>query len=245
MRLLLIHADKFSYQVTERVPGVKETRSLTDSEREGVLQDCLVAFIAVEKEDEQDLGKIVDNAVKEMGKLADELAVRRILLYPYAHLAPALSSPSAAVESLKRMAASLEGYEVTTAAFGWYKAFDLICKGHPRSESYREISATKTKSVEKGVRGREHPVCRMSQRMREIFLSQGLDEMINPSIVNEDDVYKQYGPEAPLILDRVFYLAGLVRPDIGISDNQLKIINQITPDFSGKERLQEVLRDYK
>ncbi len=245
MRLLLIHADKFNYQVTERVAEVREATPLTESEREAVLQDCLAVLIAVEKEDERDLGMVVDRAAGEVRKLAEELKVRRILLYPYAHLAPVLSSPSAAMEALKRIAASLEGYEVTTAAFGWYKSFNLICKGHPRSESYREISATKAQSVKKEVRGKEHPVCRMSQRMREIFLAQGLDEMINPSIVNEEDVYKQYGPEAPLILDRVFYLAGLVRPDIGISDSQLKSINQIVPDFSGKEKLQEILRDYK
>ncbi len=245
MRLLLIHADKFSYQVTERVAELKGAASLPESEQGATLQDCLVVFIAVEKEDEQDLGMVVDRAAGEVRKLAKELAVRRILLYPYAHLAPALSSPSAAIEALQRTAASLEGYEVTAAAFGWYKSFNLICKGHPRSESFREISATEARIEEKGVRGKEHPVCRMSQRLREIFLAQGLDEMINPAIINEEDVYKQYGPEAPLILDRVFYLASLVRPDIGISDSQLKRINQIVPDFSGKERLQEVFRDYK
>lgn len=245
MRLLLIHADKFNYQVTERVPELKGGAFLPESGQGATLSDCLVVFIAVEKEDERDLGKVVDNTVKEVKKLAKELAVRKILLYPYAHLAPTLSSPSAAIEALQRTAASLKSYEVTTAAFGWYKSFNLVCKGHPRSESYREISATKGRVGEKVVRGKEHPVSRMSQRMREIFLAQGLDEMINPAIVNEEDVYKQYGPEAPLILDRVFYLAGLVRPDIGISDRQLKKIKQIVPDFSGKERLQEVLRDYK
>jgi O-phosphoseryl-tRNA synthetase len=34
-------------------------------------------------------------------------------------------------------------------------------------------------------------------------------ETINPVFIEEEHVYRQFGPEAPAVLDRCFYLAGL------------------------------------
>ncbi|HOX28294.1 MAG TPA: O-phosphoserine--tRNA ligase, partial [bacterium] len=93
--------------------------------------------------------------------------------------------------------------------------------------------------------GHEHPVAEICQRFREVFLELGLDEMINPAIVEDTHVYKQYGPEAPLILDRVFYIAGLDRADIGLSKSKLDLINEIVPGFSREEELRTLLREYK
>ncbi|MDI6703503.1 MAG: O-phosphoserine--tRNA ligase [bacterium] len=95
--------------------------------------------------------------------------------------------------------------------------------------------------------GREHPVCNLIQRFREIFLRFGLNEVINPVIIDERDVYLQYGEEAPLILDRVYYLAALDRPDIGLSKERLERIKEIIPDFDIRKReiLQGIFRRFK
>jgi O-phosphoseryl-tRNA synthetase len=85
----------------------------------------------------------------------------------------------------------------------------------------------------------------MTAKFRDIFLDLGFDEVINPMIVDEGEVYLQYGEEAPLILDRVFYLAGLDRADIGLSEERLKKIKEIIPGFNRKEQLQQFLRDFK
>ena len=42
----------------------------------------------------------------------------------------------------------------------------------------------------------------------------GFDEAENPIIVDEQEVYRQFGPEAMAVLDRVFYLGGLPRPNV-------------------------------
>ncbi|MFC1790364.1 hypothetical protein ACFLZP_02690 [Patescibacteria group bacterium] len=93
--------------------------------------------------------------------------------------------------------------------------------------------------------GKKHPLHSLDSLFREIFLSYGFDEIELPSIVAEQEVYKQYGPEAPLILDRVFYLAGLPRKELGISDEKKDLIKKIAPGFDKFDELKRIFRDYK
>ena len=93
--------------------------------------------------------------------------------------------------------------------------------------------------------GQAHPVCALTERLRHIFLSLGLDEVVNPAIVDEKEIDLQYGPAASLILDRVYYLAGLDRPEVGLSDARMAKIQEIVPGFDSKEKLQFFLRKFK
>jgi O-phosphoseryl-tRNA synthetase len=97
-------------------------------------------------------------------------------------------------------------------------------------------------------RAREHPVFGMVGRLRETYLSLGFNEICNPLLVEEQDVYRQFGPEAMAVLDRVFYLGGLPRPNVGISQSQLQQIGEIlgTPLSSeAEQKLRETLHAYK
>lgn len=58
--------------------------------------------------------------------------------------------------------------------------------------------------------------------LRQAYLQLGFDEIINPLFIEEDHIYKQFGPEAPAVLDRCFYLAGLPRPDIGLGMDKIQ-----------------------
>jgi O-phosphoseryl-tRNA synthetase len=72
-----------------------------------------------------------------------------------------------------------------------------------------------------------HPIFATINRLRETYLSLGFDEAENPVIIDEKDIYRQFGPEAMAVLDRVFYLGGLPRPNVGIARKQLDEINDI------------------
>jgi len=76
-------------------------------------------------------------------------------------------------------------------------------------------------------RAQVHPVFATINRLRETYLSLGFDEAENPVIIEEKDIYRQFGPEAMAVLDRVFYLGGLPRPNVGIARKQLDEINEI------------------
>ncbi len=97
-------------------------------------------------------------------------------------------------------------------------------------------------------RAHEHPIFATINRLRETYLSLGFDEAENPVIVDEKDIYRQFGPEAMAVLDRVFYLGGLPRPNVGIARAQFDAINAIlgTPMSADTEqKLRETLHSYK
>ncbi|MDR2854728.1 MAG: O-phosphoserine--tRNA ligase [Methanomicrobiales archaeon] len=95
---------------------------------------------------------------------------------------------------------------------------------------------------------RSHPVFDTIQKLRETYLSIGFDEAENPIIIDEQDVYRQFGPEAMAVLDRVFYLGGLPRPNVGIRHEQFRSIEQIIGsvlDSSKEEQFRTTLHGYK
>lgn len=93
-------------------------------------------------------------------------------------------------------------------------------------------------------KGKPHPVRELIQKSREILLNLGFDEAENLTILPDTDVSKQYGPEARVILDRVFYLAELPRPDIGLSASKINQVKKIAEKVDIEE-LRSILRRYK
>ncbi|MHA1255871.1 MAG: hypothetical protein ACTSPS_09775 [Promethearchaeota archaeon] len=94
----------------------------------------------------------------------------------------------------------------------------------------RDLLKLKGKVFKLQAMGKSHPVQDFISEARRVMISLGFEELILPMFVEEDDVYKQYGPEAVLILDRLFYLAGLPRPDIGISKEKVQSLQSIIPN---------------
>jgi len=95
---------------------------------------------------------------------------------------------------------------------------------------------------------KKHPIAETIQRLREAYMMMGFDEARVPLFIDESDVYKQFGPEASAVLDRVFYLGGLPRPNVGIGKKQLESISKITgEDISEEteENLRKTLHAYK
>lgn len=140
MRILLIHSDYLNYNVKNKTLVAEE---IEDAKKQGAFDESLVVFTAVEKDDENNPQGIVKNLVKEVIKTNDQVKAENIVLYPYAHLSSSLSSPKVAVQVLKdaEEALNAEGLNVKRVPFGWYKAFEISCKGHPLSELSRTITA--------------------------------------------------------------------------------------------------------
>ncbi len=148
MKLLLIHSDFIEYEVKEKaIPHPEDTNVMKDR-----LDEALTVFIAVEKVDEKAPLQAVDEASKEIIKTAEQLKVKNIMLYPYAHLSSDLASAKAGKEILIQLEQEVkkQDFTVKRSPFGWYKGFTISCKGHPLSELSREIIPGKEKkAVEK------------------------------------------------------------------------------------------------
>ena len=141
MRLLFIHSDHLEFEAREKAgpDSLAETEGVP---MEGRMEECVTAFISVESDDEEDIDGVVENALEELRDVTDQLNTRNVVLYPYAHLSEDLASPDAAKRVMQDLESELEAedYEILRAPFGWYKSFEVSCKGHPLSELSRHVA---------------------------------------------------------------------------------------------------------
>jgi threonyl-tRNA synthetase len=140
MRTLLIHADNFEYHLKEKT---KMAEDWSEDQKSASFREVLVVFVTVEKRD-TDVNAIARQAADDIAEVAGSVKAERVVIYPYAHLSSNLADPSQAIEVLKALTSRIseKGIEVHRSAFGWYKSFDIKCKGHPLSELSREIVAS-------------------------------------------------------------------------------------------------------
>ena len=140
MRTLLIHADSFEYRLKEKT---KMAEDWSEDQKSASFREVLVVFVTVEKRD-SDIDAIARQAADDIAEVVGSVKAERVVIYPYAHLSSNLADPSQAIEVLKALVSRIseKGIEIHRAAFGWYKSFDIKCKGHPLSELSREIVAT-------------------------------------------------------------------------------------------------------
>lgn len=148
MRILLIHSDYLRYKTKSKT---KIAEKIEDEKKGGEFENALVVFTAVEREDEQNTDEIVESAVSEIINVSGQVKPDNVIIYPYAHLSSSLSSPDAAKKVLMNMESKLkeEGIAVSRIPFGWYKSFEISCKGHPLSELSRTITVKPAEKEEK------------------------------------------------------------------------------------------------
>jgi threonyl-tRNA synthetase len=138
MKLLLIHSDYIEYNIQDKAISTPEE---IDYESD-CLEEAITVFISVEKIDETAQAQVIADASQDIIKTAEQLKVKNIMLYPYAHLSSDLAGPKAAQEILIQLEQELKKHPSLTikrSPFGWYKSFKISCKGHPLSELSREI----------------------------------------------------------------------------------------------------------
>jgi threonyl-tRNA synthetase len=140
MKILTIHADFIEFQAKKK--AFKNAEEGINEERQRI-EECLVIFTAVEKVDEGNPEAVVERYLQEIKNVVQQLSVKNIVLYPYAHLSSNLSSPKIAENIMKdaeKKLAAENKLNVYRAPFGWYKTFNIQTKGHPMSELSREFN---------------------------------------------------------------------------------------------------------
>ncbi|MEM3395830.1 MAG: threonine--tRNA ligase [Thermoplasmata archaeon] len=149
MKVLLIHADWMEYRALEKTKMAEEIKE----GKEGRFEEVLVVFTSVESGDHANLDNLVARASEEIVKVYNDVKAERILIYPYAHLSSDLAKGGDAVAVLDALAEKIAamGIEVKRAPFGWYKEFNIKCKGHPLSELSKEIRGEEKEEVSKAL----------------------------------------------------------------------------------------------
>ncbi|MBR9678725.1 MAG: hypothetical protein GON13_00470 [Nanoarchaeota archaeon] len=134
MKVLNLHCSTFSYNT------VKPTPVAVGNANEGVFDNVMVCLTSFEKSDEGRVSEIVESFKKNLLVDFSRIKFSTVLLYPYAHLSKSLGSPRKAVEFLELLKESLNDceFKVESSPFGWYKSWEMSCKGHPLAEAFRE-----------------------------------------------------------------------------------------------------------
>ncbi len=172
MKILSLHCDYIKFKALKK--ALKEPEELTEEKKkEKEVKDPLVILTAVEKQDETNLN-VLEQYVQEILSLAKQVNATNIVLYPYAHLSPSLSNPSFALKTMQNAEQELsknKKFKITRAPFGYYKEFELKCKGHPLSELSRTIGTAETTELKaaKSI-SKEEPIDYM-QLLKEISKS--------------------------------------------------------------------------
>ena len=96
MRILQLHCDSIEY-----TPIKKEIKSAEEIEPKKIkIEEVVVCFTAVEKDDDSDVAK---NAIAEIQESMKKVGCDKLLLYPYAHLSSTLASPGTGLKILQEM----------------------------------------------------------------------------------------------------------------------------------------------
>jgi threonyl-tRNA synthetase len=135
MRLLQLHSDFIEYEpISREIDEAQENISRIKTR----LEDVVVTFVAVEKEDDE---IVASDALIEVKKFLQTVKCDKLLIYPYAHLSSNLATPRSALAILRifEKLASESIREVYLAPFGWTKSFNVQTKGHPLAENARVI----------------------------------------------------------------------------------------------------------
>ena len=133
MRMLQIHSDGFAYELKKK--AIKSAEKV-DSKTYSTEDSILINFIAAETSDTKDLAKAAAATVEMIATAAEEVKETNIAVYPWVHLTETPAPPSKALNMLKYVEKGLKekGLNIIRVPFGWYKAFQFHCKGHPLAE---------------------------------------------------------------------------------------------------------------
>ncbi len=138
MKILSLHCDYIKFKPVK--PALKGAELAKGEEKAIEVKEPLVLFTAIEKLDESNK-TILEEYLSNILDLKDKVKAVRVVLYPYAHLSSSLSSPDFAKNLMVEAEAELKKKKVDVyrAPFGFYKEFELKCKGHPLAELSRTI----------------------------------------------------------------------------------------------------------
>ena len=141
MRILQLHSNYIVYKPVKKEISIAEEAA----KEENRVEDVLVLFTAVETGDNSATAK---KAIDEVHAFLQNLRVKRILIYPFAHLSSNLSKPSDALRVVKEMESYAKQKDIETyrAPFGWTKQFTLSIKGHPLAEQSRSYAPDTSKA---------------------------------------------------------------------------------------------------
>lgn len=133
----MFNVKEFWYKTfSKTLEGVKEI------EKEENINDAIVIFANVEKEDQEKKDRIIRKTVDNITWLARKTGRNRIMLHSFAHLSDSKSSIEFAQEVLETIEDRLKnkGYAVSVTPFGYFLEFKIHVLGESLAKVWKTLS---------------------------------------------------------------------------------------------------------
>lgn len=134
MKLLMIYADHFGY-----TPTIKTLDFVPDIENSKEYKNVQVAFIQVEKEDEEKIPmKKFMNFVKWLSRKNE---FKTIILHSFGHLSESKADPKYTLEVIDKLEEKLltAGFEVFQTPFGYFLDLDIKAPGYSLARVFKSL----------------------------------------------------------------------------------------------------------
>jgi len=147
MRILELHCDYFSQKPKNK--AIKSLPELSDEEKNGYrVENALVVFTTMESSDDSEAVKAAADAIR---KNFEQVKAATVFINPYAHLSSDLCKPDKAQVLLAELHKEVRKFapDAKKGVFGYYKEFELKCKGHPLAELSKTIRSGDESDISK------------------------------------------------------------------------------------------------
>ncbi len=136
MKLLLWYCNSFKFKTTVNTLKEYETKEETKE-----YENLIVAFIHVEKEDEENLNGIEKKMVKQIKWAAGKNNIKKVLLHSFAHLSDSKADPEFTKQLLDKAQQRLEnaGYEANQTPFGYFLDLKIDAPGKSLARIFKSF----------------------------------------------------------------------------------------------------------
>ena len=93
--------------------------------------------------------------------------------------------------------------------------------------------------------GTQHPVHEMIEKLRDIFINSGFNELENTLFVAESDIFKQYNVRSGLVFNKSYYIGENLGHEFILNPEQVQKLQNLKPYINfDLERLLDILAEY-
>ena len=136
MKLLMFHVSEFWYKTYS-----KTLENVDTQEKEEKINEGIVVFIHIEKEDEERENKLREKAVDNIRWLLKKTNTNTVVLHSFAHLSESKSSPEFAQKLIDRLKGSLEERHIIihVTPYGYFLEFQLHVLGESLAKVFKSF----------------------------------------------------------------------------------------------------------
>ena len=136
MKLLMMYCNEFSY-----TPKIKTLERYETHNESKTFKDALVAFIQVEKEDEENLKNAENKLLKNLKWAAKKNNTNNIVLHSFAHLSESKATPESSKQIFDKVEKRLQNsdYTCNQTPFGYFLDIKVDAPGYSLARIFKDL----------------------------------------------------------------------------------------------------------